>query len=1166
MKNIYLSSVKKLLVLLMLISSLGVTAQTSVTIQPDRIGCVGDTIHIPIHVTGTNVYNMAFYITYDHSVLSQVGPLYYTSVHPSMVVTYNPTFNATTLGCFLDVNGITGLNLNNDKVIDLVFTVGSVGSTTLHIRKSPDTNPVSGIWDDLGAPILPVTYTDNIVTGTNFLPASVTIASNPVMPICPGSTVTFTATPVNGGTNPAFQWKNMNIDIPGATNATYITNTLLRNDQITCVMTSSYPCATGSPATSNVITVTFPYADFIAGIAGTDQAICYNTIPDPLHADDPIGGIAPYSLQWESSTDGILWSPIFGETNNIYAPPALSQTMMYRQMQSYTGICGTETVYTNVVTIQVYPQFVAGSIASSQTRCYGAVPDPLIGIPPVGGKTPYTYQWQKSTDGILFSDIYGATDLNYAPPALNQTTYYQMLQTSSAGCGTVVTNMLTITIHDQLIAGDATPPQTICNGGTPSMLSIINTTGGSGLFTYQWQDSPDGVVWSNIPGATDNTYTFTTPLTMTMHYQAEITDTYCGTNPLTVEVTNPVIITVYDPLIAGDATPPQTICNGGTPGMLSIINTTGGSGLFTYQWQDSPDGVVWSDIPGATDNTYTFTTPLTMTMHYQAEITDTYCGTNPLTVEVTNPVIITVYDPLIAGDATPPQTICNGGTPAMLSIINTTGGSGLFTYQWQDSPDGVVWSNIPGATDNTYTFTTPLTMTMHYQAEITDTYCGTNPLTVEVTNPVIITVYDPLIAGDATPPQTICNGGTPGMLSIINTTGGSGLFTYQWQDSPDGVVWSDIPGATDNTYTFTTPLTMTMHYQAEITDTYCGTNPLTVEVTNPVIITVYDPLIAGDATPPQTICAGETPAMLSIINTTGGSGSFTYQWQDSPDGVVWSNIPGATDNTYTFTTPLTMTMHYQAEITDTYCGTNPLTVEVTNPVTITVNPLPLVSAVALEYSTTGTTPWIPVNGTLGTGYDLCIDTDIPFYYLDINTLVVNVPLASTGFVQNGFKLNTTSLPPTWSAYWNAKGVNAGATPGTWQAVMYQIILGNQPMFYINYTGTDYQLIDGMQYQLNGTIATLRVSGDYPQWAYGYTGSVTDINGCVSNPMNIQMTFNTIPDPTITGPIAACVNSTGNIYTTEAGMTGYTWVVVGGTIVGPSTGNSINVTWTTVGAQ
>jgi len=66
MKNIYLSSVKKLLVLLMLISSLGVTAQTSVTIQPDRIGCVGDTIHIPIHVTGTNVYNMAFYITYDH--------------------------------------------------------------------------------------------------------------------------------------------------------------------------------------------------------------------------------------------------------------------------------------------------------------------------------------------------------------------------------------------------------------------------------------------------------------------------------------------------------------------------------------------------------------------------------------------------------------------------------------------------------------------------------------------------------------------------------------------------------------------------------------------------------------------------------------------------------------------------------------------------------------------------------------------------------------------------------------------------------------------------------------------------------------------------------------------------------------------------------------------
>jgi hypothetical protein len=58
-----------------------------------------------------------------------------------------------------------------------------------------------------------------------------------------------------------------------------------------------------------------------------------------------------------------------------------------------------------------------------------------------------------------------------------------------------------------------------------------------------------------------------------------------------------------------------------------------------------------------------------------------------------------------------------------------------------------------------------------------------------------------------------------------------------------------------------------------------------------------------------------------------------------------------------------------------------------------------------------------------------------------------------------------------------------------------------------------------------------------------------------------------PVPTISGPASVCINSSGNIYTTEAGMSGYTWSVsAGGTITGGSATNSITVSWTTVGAQ
>ena len=85
------------------------------------------------------------------------------------------------------------------------------------------------------------------------LPVSVAITAS-ANPVCASTSVTFTATPTNGGSLPSYQWK-VNGTNAGTNSATY-SYTPANNDAVTCILTSNAPCSTGSPATSNTVTMT----------------------------------------------------------------------------------------------------------------------------------------------------------------------------------------------------------------------------------------------------------------------------------------------------------------------------------------------------------------------------------------------------------------------------------------------------------------------------------------------------------------------------------------------------------------------------------------------------------------------------------------------------------------------------------------------------------------------------------------------------------------------------------------------------------------------------------------------------------------------------------------------------------------------------------------------
>lgn len=134
-----------------------------------------------------------------------------------------------------------------------------------------------------------------------------------------------------------------------------------------------------------------------------------------------------------------------------------------------------------------------------------------------------------------------------------------------------------------------------------------------------------------------------------------------------------------------------------------------------------------------------------------------------------------------------------------------------------------------------------------------------------------------------------------------------------------------------------------------------------------------------------------------------------------------------------------------------------------------------------------------------------------------------------------------------------------------------VSIGNEPYLVTLTPGSTYNWTitpgtSGIQWRINGTGNSITVD-----WIIAgvYTLTVTERNtqNCDGQPVSVVVTVNPLPVPTITpseNPV--CFGTSGVVYTTEAGMTNYVWVVTGGLVTGggTSTANTVTVTWNGTG--
>ncbi|XZF12450.1 M43 family zinc metalloprotease [Chitinophagaceae bacterium MMS25-I14] len=275
-----------------------------------------------------------------------------TPVTPSVSVTAtgNPacagqliTFTATpvnggTPGYQWYVNGTAVPGATNATYSSSSFTNGN----TVYVVMTP-----------AGVCVSPATATSNTITvviSGNLVPSvSITAAGNPG---CSGQPISFTATPTNGGTAPAYQWYVNGTQVTGATNSTYNSTTLNSGDLVTVTMVSNSPCATTTnPVTSNTITISFTTLTAAVSIAQTGGT-------NPICAGKPATFTATPINPGTSPVYGwfINGTQVAGATSSTFTSTTLNNGDIVTSTLTSNNPCVTNpTVTSNSIAMAVNP-------------------------------------------------------------------------------------------------------------------------------------------------------------------------------------------------------------------------------------------------------------------------------------------------------------------------------------------------------------------------------------------------------------------------------------------------------------------------------------------------------------------------------------------------------------------------------------------------------------------------------------------------------------------------------------------------------------------------------------------------------------------------------------------------------------------------------------------
>lgn len=504
-----------------------------------------------------------------------------------------------------------------------------------------------------------------------------------------------------------------------------------------------------------IISISSPvFGQLIPGQIGNDQSICYGSAAVTLtFTTQPSGGTTPYTYRWERSNDGGLnYTEISGRGagHETFSPPVLARTASFR-CRVTDALGAVAYAYDNLgsgVTITVSPILTAGSIETMRMTIFGGTsPDPLTQLAtPSGGGGSWSYQWQSSIDGLYWSDIPGATNAEYVPFPIIADTWYRRF-VIDGNCGSVAGNEVKITVNPITLYTSEVPAdrqfttpnirdlgtefQVLANGFITKVRLYCHPLEGGVHQVRLWkqndQDAYDliyGPTDWNISSGTAGWHELDITPVIVESGQNYIISVTNGTSESQVHVisslftpvatntfisylrglfgANPGIVPsvdqgnsyfrdiVFVPFSSGAAGSDQSICYNTTPSpLLQTAEPSGGAGGYTFQWQSSTDGLTWTNIPGATSQSYS-PGVLTISTYYRRAVTS-----SNLTA-YSAPVLITVDPEFSLAQLNSNITIYENSSTYFNVVL--TGGTAPYTinYTRNGTPQSAVTNYLSG--------------------------------------------------------------------------------------------------------------------------------------------------------------------------------------------------------------------------------------------------------------------------------------------------------------------------------------------------------------------------------------------------------------------------------------------------------------------------------------